>query len=61
MEKKTSKFGTTAFLICVVSCTNMPYFLKYPLLLVAAISLVIGIYQYQKTFKSTAKPADQAK
>ena len=60
MENKPPKLATAVFLITIVSCTDTPNFIKYPLLLVAVISLVVGIYQYQKASK-LSKPVGKAK
>ncbi len=43
MENQHSSLGIPAFLMIIVSVTEMPYFIKYPLLVVALISLIIAI------------------
>lgn len=52
MRILSSKLTTTAFLIIIVSVTETPYFIKYPLLLVATISLIIALHQIHKEAKA---------
>ncbi|WP_029279366.1 hypothetical protein [Pedobacter borealis] len=52
MENNNSKLGIAAFLSIVANTTGVQGYTKYFLLTVAAISLILGIYQYQKAFKS---------
>lgn len=51
MENKSSKLGTTAFLILITSTVEMPGYLKYPLLAVAAISFIIAVVPFYNAFK----------
>ncbi|KQB99078.1 hypothetical protein [Pedobacter sp. Hv1] len=57
MENQTSGLAIPAFLIIVVSTTETSYFIKYPLLIVAVISLIIAINKYHKERKT--KVVDQ--
>ena len=57
MENQTSGLAIPAFLIIVVATTETPYFIKYPLLIVAVISLIITINKYHKERKT--KVVDQ--
>ncbi|TCD17071.1 hypothetical protein EZ456_23505 [Pedobacter psychrodurus] len=52
MENNNSKLGIAAFLSIVAHTTGVQGYTKYFLLTVALISLIIGIYQYQKAFKA---------
>lgn len=52
MERNNSKLGIAAFLIIIASVTDIQGYIKYFLSAVALTSLIIGIYQYQKDFKS---------
>jgi len=52
METQSSKLGIPAFLFIVVSLTEMPYYVKYPLLTVAFISLLVAIHGFHKTIKA---------
>lgn len=52
MENQSSKLAIPAFLIIIVSTTETPYFVKYPLLIVAVISLIIAINKYYKERKA---------
>lgn len=56
MENSSTKIGTSAFLITIVSTTELPYFIKYPMLGVAIISLIVAGYQYTKEKKATTLP-----
>ncbi len=52
MENNNSKLGIAAFLSIVANTTGVQGYTKYFLLTVALTSLIIGIYQYHKTFKT---------
>lgn len=52
METQSSKLGIPAFLFIIVSLIEMPYFIKYPLLTVAFISLLVAIHQFHKEIKA---------
>ncbi len=60
MENQLPKFSTSAFLIIIVSVTDTPYFIKYPLLTVAIISLGLEIYKSCKKRESTV-PSNEHK
>jgi len=51
-EKKPTKLATTAFLIIIATSTEIPGFFKYPMLAIAAVSLILGIIQYHKEWKT---------
>lgn len=57
MENQSSGMAIPAFLIIIVSTTETPYFIKYPLLIVAFISLGMAINKYHKERKN--KVADR--
>ena len=54
MQNRSSKIGLSAFLIIIVATTELPYFFKYPMLAVAAISLAISGYKYYQEKKDAA-------
>jgi len=51
-EKKPSKITLTAFLILILSTTDMPPILKYPMLAIATISFIIVAVQLYHEFKA---------
>ncbi|TKC04599.1 hypothetical protein FA048_19240 [Pedobacter polaris] len=53
MENKNSKIGITAFLILILSTTEMHPVLKYIMLFVATISFIITMVQLYEENKST--------
>lgn len=52
-EKKPSKIALTAFLILILSTTEMPPILKYPMLAIATISFIIVAVQLYHEFKAS--------
>ncbi|QNR83119.1 hypothetical protein H9N25_14185 [Pedobacter riviphilus] len=59
MENNNSKLGIAAFLSIVANTTGVQGYTKYFILTVAVISLIIGIYQYQKAFKANQLSKDR--
>jgi hypothetical protein len=52
MENKHSKIGTTAFLLIILSTTEMHSVLKYIMLFVATISFIITVTQLYEEHKA---------
>jgi uncharacterized membrane protein len=52
MKDQPSKIALSAFLITVVSTTEMPAIFKYLLLLVAIVSIILEAYRYYKEWKT---------
>lgn len=51
MKDRPSKIALSAFLITVVSTTEMPSILKYLLLFVAIVSLILEVCRHYKEWK----------
>ncbi len=45
MNTKTTGLATTAFLLIIVSTTELPHFLKYPIIGITIISLFLSLYK----------------
>jgi hypothetical protein len=52
MENKNSKIATTAFLLIILSTTEMHPVLKYIMLFVATISFIITVTQLYEEYKA---------
>jgi len=53
MENKNSKIATTAFLLIILSTTEMHPVLKYIMLFVATISFIITVTQLYEEHKAS--------
>ena len=52
MKNKPTKLATAAFLIITLTTTEIPDFFKYPMVVIATGSLIIGIIQHYKESKT---------
>lgn len=52
MENKNSKIATTAFLLIILSTTEMPPVLKYVMLFITTICFIITVTQLYEAYKA---------
>ncbi|MES2653706.1 MAG: hypothetical protein V4663_18345 [Bacteroidota bacterium] len=52
MTTKTTGLATTAFLLIIVSVTELPYLLKYPMIVITISSLILSLYKIYKESKT---------
>ncbi len=52
MTTKTTGLATTAFLLIIVSVTELPHFLKYPMIGITIVSLILSLYKIYKESKT---------
>ncbi|HTM98978.1 MAG TPA: hypothetical protein VL088_09560 [Pedobacter sp.] len=53
MDSKTSGIATTAFLLIIVSITDLPFLLKYPMLGITIISLILSLFKIYTQIKNS--------
>lgn len=58
---KTTGLATTAFLLLIVSVTELPYFLKYPMIGITIISLFFSLYKIYKETKGNSVESSEHK
>jgi hypothetical protein len=52
MENRPVKLATGTFLIIIATVTDLPIYLKIPMLLVACISFIVSGYRYYRDRKA---------